>query len=438
MNFLLFLLPIYCTITKSGAEPKLCAEYEYLPLTDKAKFSCDSKTVKKIWDMCVYTFHLNSREAYLDGIKRDRWVWAGDAYQSFLINRCLYDDKSIIRRTIISLLGYPPYTQHINGINDYSMLLILSVYEYYITSLDAAFIKNIWSKVKALYQFIVSRLRSDGYMIKLPDDWVFIDWADFDKTGAFCPEQILLWQVYRAMAQLCLVMEEADVYTACAEQLRQNIMRDYWREEKGAFVDSFESGKEHISRHANIFAVIYGFAEAEKADMIAKNVLYNDKIAPITTPYFKLYELIAFCKLGDIERAQTYIEDYWGGMLSLGATTAWEAFDSTQQGEKHLEMYGGKFEKSLCHAWGSGPIYLLMRYVAGVQITEPGGRRFEVSPNRGKYQYFCATVPMRDGEVTVEYKNGCYKICATVDGGTAIVGNKRCKLIANEAVELQE
>lgn len=110
--------------TKSGAEPKLCAEYEYLPLTDKAKFSCDSKTVKKIWDMCVYTFHLNSREAYLDGIKRDRWVWAGDAYQSLLINRCLYDDKSIIRRTIISLLDYPPYTQHINGINDYSMLLI--------------------------------------------------------------------------------------------------------------------------------------------------------------------------------------------------------------------------------------------------------------------------------------------------------------------------
>lgn len=39
--------------TKSGAEPKLCAEYEYLPLTDKAKFSCDSKTVKKS-GICAY------------------------------------------------------------------------------------------------------------------------------------------------------------------------------------------------------------------------------------------------------------------------------------------------------------------------------------------------------------------------------------------------
>lgn len=151
-----------------------------------------------------------------------------------------------------------------------------------------------------------------------------------------------------------------------------------------------------------------------------------------------MYELIAFCKLGDIGRAQTYIEEYWGGMLSLGATTAWEAFDPTQQGEKHLEMYGGKFEKSLCHAWGSGPIYLLARYIAGVQITEPGGRCFEVSPNRGKYQRFCATVPMRDGEVRAKYENGCYEICAMVDGGTAVVGHKRRKLIPNEIVVMRE
>lgn len=423
--------------TKSGSNPKLSAEYEYLPLSDKAKFSCDSETVEKIWDMCTHTFHLNSREAYLDGIKRDRWVWAGDAYQSFLINRCLYDDRAIVRRTILSLLGHPPYTQHINGINDYSMFLILSVYEYYITSLDSAFVKNIWSKVKALYQFIISRLRDDGYMIELPDDWVFIDWAEFDKTGAFCPEQILLWQVYRAMAQLCLVAGESDIYTARAEQLRQNIMRDFWREEKGAFIDSFESGNEHITRHANIFAIIYDFAETEKVKMIAENVLFDDKIAPIHTPYFKLYELIAFCKLGDIIRAQAYIEEYWGGMLSLGATTVWEEFDPTMQGEKHLEMYGGKFEKSLCHAWGSGPIYLFARYIAGVQITEPGGKCFEVSPNRGSYRHFCATVPMRNGVVRVKYENGCYKICATVDGGTAIVGQERRKLIPNEVVVMR-
>lgn len=151
-----------------------------------------------------------------------------------------------------------------------------------------------------------------------------------------------------------------------------------------------------------------------------------------------MYELIAFCKLGDIGRAQTYIEEYWGGMLSLGATTAWEAFDPTQQGEKHLEMYAGKFEKSLCHAWGREPIYLLARYIAGVQITEPGGRSFEVSPNRGKYQRFCATVPMRDGEVRAKYENGCYEICAMVDGGTAVVGHKRRKLIPNEIVVMRE
>lgn len=70
-------------------------------------------------------------------------------------------------------------------------------------------------------------------------------------------------------------------------------------------------------------------------------------------------------------------------------------------------------------------------------MTEPGGRSFEVSPNRGRYQRFCATVPMRDGEVTVKYENGCYEICATVDGGTAVVGHRRRKLISNEIVVMR-
>ncbi|MBQ4323402.1 MAG: hypothetical protein IJC19_05635, partial [Clostridia bacterium] len=89
---------------------KVRANYEYLPLKDRADFSCNNPEIKKIWDVCAHTFHLNSREFFLDGIKRDRWVWSGDAYQSYMANNYLFFDNNITKRTILALLGKPPYT----------------------------------------------------------------------------------------------------------------------------------------------------------------------------------------------------------------------------------------------------------------------------------------------------------------------------------------
>lgn len=35
-------------------------------------------------------------------------------------------------------------------------------------------------------------------------------------------------------------------------------------------------------------------------------------------------------------------------------------------------MYGRKFGKSLCHAWGASPIYLLGKYYLGIKPTSAG------------------------------------------------------------------
>ena len=37
--------------------------------------------------------HLTTREFFIDGIKRDRWVWSGDAIQSYLMNYYLFFDN---------------------------------------------------------------------------------------------------------------------------------------------------------------------------------------------------------------------------------------------------------------------------------------------------------------------------------------------------------
>ena len=417
---------------------EISAKYEYLDIKDRADFECDDPTVKKIWDLASRTFHLNSREFFLDGIKRDRWVWSGDAYQSFKINRYLYNDPGITERTITALFGKPPYRLHINTINDYSAYLIISVWEHYFATGDIDYLRSIYGKVKELYGFILSRLGENGYVVKRDGDWIFIDWGVLDKDGPHCAEQILLWQVYNSMKNLSAAMGESDEYSEKAAELKEKIIRDYWNAEKGAFIDSFESGKNFVSRQTNVFAVLFDFADEEQKQSIIKNVFDNPAHPQITTPYFKLYELMALCKVGRLTEAQNYIISYWGEMLKLGATSVWEAFDPTKTGDEHLKMYGEDYGKSLCHAWGSGPILLLMQSCAGVEPTSIGSKTFDVKPNRGIYAHFSAEVPMRDGTVYVSFRDGEYIVKSTVSGGTFELNAVRTELEENREYGFKE
>lgn len=410
------------------------ADYEYNPIEDVATFECNRAKVKKIWDVCSYTFHLNSREFYLDGIKRDRWVWSGDAYQSYMANLYLYFNPAMTRRTIIALLGKPPYEQHINTINDYSAYLIIGAYDYYYATGDETFVKIYFERLKALYDFIEGRLDENGYVCARHGDWIFIDWSDMDKGGPLCAEQILLWQCRKAMAALAEICGlDSSKYLKDAETLKKKIMRDYWREDRGAFIDCYTTGKENVTRHANIFAIMYDFVSPTRARRIVRSVLENDEVTQITTPYFEFFELCALCKMGKLQFAQKKIESYWGGMVALGATSIWEEFNPNEVGNEHYAMYGKPYGRSLCHAWGSGPIYLLGRYCMGVYPTSVAYKTYRVEPNLGMYKTIKGIVPLPDGDkvsVTID-KNICI-VHTTRAGGTFVWKGKEYALEPNK------
>lgn len=426
----------YVTFTKEVSN--VAAQLELVHEECKADFSCDRPEVKEIFDICKYTFHLNSREFLLDGIKRDRWCWSGDAYQSYMVNDYLFADRALNRRTITSLYGKPPILEHANRINDYSALLLIGTYEYYFTTGDTEYINFIYPRAKAMYDFIVSRLDEDGLVVPRPGDWIFIDWSEIDKNGPLCAEQILLWQAHNAMAGLTKVVGgDVEVFAERADKLKKLIFEKFWDEEKQAFIDSYTSGKRNVTRHAHIFSILYDFVDRDTADMFVKNILENDSITKITTPYFEFFELMALCKLGHIEYAQNMIDSYWGGMLKLGATTIWEQYDPTHEGIQHYGMYGSKYGKSLCHAWGSGPVYLLGKYCLGVSPTSIGSKTFEVKPNLGLYKEIHGTVPIANGKVYVDFKDGKLTVKSDVPGGTVIWNNKKYDLPTNKELTVE-
>lgn len=417
---------------------KVYYDYEYLPVKQRGKFSCNDERVSKIWDVSAYTFQLNSREFYFDGIKRDRWVWSGDAYQSYMVNNYLNFDKEIAKRTIIALRGKDPVEQHINTITDYSFYWIISVMNYYSYTGDADFVKLMYPKMQSLMTFCESRKNADGFVDYADGDWIFIDWSDMDKTGAICAEQILFYQSYKAMADAAkLLGQPYAVYEKEADDLKTKINEYYWDEEKGAFIDSYSSGKRNVTRHPNIFAIMYDFATETQLESIVENVILNDDITQITTPYFKFFELDVMCRIGNRQYVEDMIKSYWGGMIDLGATAIWETYDPEMQGIEHYGMYRKKYAKSLCHAWGAGPVYLLGRYWLGVYATDIAYSKYNVEPYIGGFEYIEGTVPVEGGDVYVYADKDKAIVRSEVDGGTLIWKGKTYTIEAGKELVVE-
>jgi len=156
-----------------------------------------------------------------------------------------------------------------------------------------------------------------------------------------------------------------------------------------------------------------GYLDECEIEAIKHNVLMNESVPKITTPYMHFYELAALCEIGEPGYVIDQILDYWGGMLDLGATTFWEEYEPGLQGSEHYEMYGNAFGKSLCHAWGASPIYLSGRYFLGVKPTKPGYGTYEIKPELGTLSWIEETVPMSKGKVDIYADVKTIKIKAT-------------------------
>jgi len=104
-------------------------------------------------------------------------------------------------------------------------------------------------------------------------------------------------------------------------------------------------------------------------------------------------------------------------MLKLGATSFWEEYNPAKQGAEHYAMYGRKFGKSLCHAWGASPLYLLGKYYLGVKPTAPGYEKYVVEPNLGGLEWMQGKVPTPQGEIELKVTNTTVEVKAPAGMG---------------------
>lgn len=404
--------------------------YEYAPLEDKGSFRCNDGELNRIYDVAKYTLHLSTREFFIDGIKRDRWIWSGDAYQSYLMNYYLMNDNETVKRTTYALRGKEPVTGHINTIMDYTFYWFMGVYDYYLYSGDKDFLVQNYGRMKSLMDFVWNRRNKNGLLEGLPGDWIFIDWATgLSKEGEVSFEQLLFARGLETMA-LCAELagrrQDAEHYKAAAADLKQKLFAIYWSDTAKALVHSRVNGQptKNVTRYANMFAIFFNYFNEQQKQAVKTSVLLNKEVPEITTPYMRFYELEALCALSEQNYVLQEMKNYWGGMLKLGATSFWEEYDPSKKGAEHYAMYGRKYGKSLCHAWGASPLYLLGKYYLGVSPTAPGYEQYEIKPALGGLKWMEGKVPVPSGNIELYCSEKEIRITSPVGTGKLIITSK--------------
>lgn len=392
--------------------------YEFVPVTYRSSFECSESMLNEIYKMSLYTLHLNTREFFLDGIKRDRWVWSGDAYQAFLMNYYSFFDLDVTRRTLVALRGKDPLTTHFNTILDYSFYWFISLYDYYLYTGDFAFIRQYYDRAVTLMDFCLKQMNKEGLVEGREQDWVFVDWADFTNTGAVSTEQILLVRGLEAMSRFAALIGDgkaAAAYGDLGENIKQTTLRLFWDDTKGGLLHHRVEGetKPTMTKHASMFAMIYDYLSPEQRDSVIRNVMLNPDVPRIRTPYMRFHELAVLCESGEHDYVRREMISYWGGMMELGATSFWEEYDPFLADDEHYGMYGMPFGKSLCHAWGASPIYLIGKYFLGVKPLSPGYETFVVEPHLGGLDWFKGTVPIANGEAEIDMNEARIRVRAT-------------------------
>lgn len=366
-------------------------------------FECDDPLVNKIWDTAAYTIRLCLQNGYFwDGIKRDRLVWIGDLYPEMRAAHCLFGDVPETENSLEFVKAETPLPKWMNNISTYSLWWLIILADEYLFSGKKDSLKVHLPYIKGLLKQISDHVKEDGTTTY---DWDFIDWPSCYTAGG--PEQKRLDSSCGVGYLTKVAMQKIQLFLKdCKEDvsLCQDILARLDRRER------------IVGQYKQIAAIGVWSGEATENN---KEVLLRNGAKGLST--FMSYPILtSVAAYGEYETALNMMKEYYGGMLSVGATSFWEDFDldwlencgriDEMHQEGKVDIHGDKgaycyigFRHSLCHGWSAGVIPYLVETVAGIHLDGVGGKKLRISPRLSGLKHVKVDYPTVNGIVTVEH-----------------------------------
>jgi hypothetical protein len=282
-----------------------------------------------------------------------------------------------------------------NGMPSYSMWWLIILWDWYMHNGDMSFLLKQKDYAVALMYQLCNSVNADG-TDTIPS--YFLDWPTNGTPDAPIGARSLLVIALEKAVNLAKIYDEEDLSLLCAE--KAVVMKN-----KNTDDASFKAVK--------AFQVLAGIKDAKEMNP----VLLEGGAKGLST-FLSFYILKAMAMGGSMADTLSVMKEYYGAMLDKGATTFWEEYKPDLTGSVHYAMYNQPYGKSLCHAWGASPVYLLGRFFLGVTLTSDGYRTYTVSPSCGGLNELEGTIPTPHGNIHISITPDHVSVEAPFDGGT--------------------
>ncbi len=389
-------------------------------------FHSSDSLLNEIWDVASYTLRLNLHNGLIwDGIKRDRLCWIGDAYNEIKALECLYSEqdeiKNIIDFTKKDFLNI--FTTATSIPTSYAMWWIINLLEKYRHDGDDEYLKKQIPTLKMTIEKYDSYIDMNGH-INLPIN--FVDWpthadepsSEINRLKIHDEEVGVRALTYWAYGSLLTALQKMGVHDLDGE-----LVSSLSKIEKTSFM------VKHFKQVAALVTLI------GKGDEKALEILEEGGAKGVST--FQSYTILsALAKAGYYDEALEIIKEYYGKMISLGATSFFEDFDVdwyensaridefAEDGKVDFHATYGqycykKYRHSLCHGWGVGVIPYIVENIVG--LKEIDATHFTFSPHLSSLNEIHYVYPSAYGKVKIDIKKNEKGLDVKIDKPDEIV-----------------
>lgn len=377
------------------------AVFVYRDVECKGSFECSDPLINEIWRTGAYTVFLNMQNYLWDGVKRDRMVWIGDMHPEVSTIQAVFGHDPIVPKSLDFVRDTTALPLWMNDIPSYSMWWVMIHYSWYMQNGDIGYLRQQKDYLLPLLEQLASSVDEGGR--SCPEGRRFLDWpSSANPLAVDAGVQALHAMCMETGALLCRCLGEFGL--ACAYDAVALRLKTCRKDPAG-------------SKQA---AALLALAGMEDAAAVNGGILAADGAHRLSS-FLGYYVLQARALAGDTAGCLGNIRDYWGGMLSLGATSFWEDFDidwlrnasriDELTADDCVDVHGTYgsycyrgYRHSLCHGWASGPTAWLSQHVLGVRIASPGCREVKILPALGDLEWVNGVYPTPFGAIRVSHE----------------------------------
>lgn len=214
-------------------------------------------------------------------------------------------------------------------------------------------------------------------------DWLPLGGPHFGASGKI---NLAFYDALQSMSQMSALLGVKDVFSIRAGDLKKSIISHLWNSEAGILRMTDAVSPNGICQDVNAYSTTLGIspshpsttqilASTSQVPLAFQNMERWDK-NKIISPYASGFAAEALFTQNEGVRAIQLIEKVWGAMSNPSNPNYsgghWEAM--AEDGSPVHD------DTSLVHGWSSWPVFLLPKYLAGLEPLKPGWVKWKIQP----------------------------------------------------------